>query len=501
MLVSPEISGFYKSYMLKQSLHQKLLQKLSPQQIQLMKLIQLPTQAFEERIKQEIEENPALDSGKEEVDNFDDTIAGNDEYDDGGSEKIEAEDINIDEYLSDDEFPSYKTQTNNYSADDDEKSIPYAAGTTFHQSLLNQLNTFRINDDEKIIAEFLVGSIDESGYIRRELIDLVDDLAFTQNVFTEEVKVEKILKEVIHKLDPIGVGARDLRECLVIQLKSKSSKESRALAIDILENAFDHFVKKHYKKLLEKFNISEEKLKEANAEIAKLNPKPGSSYAGNNKIAEQIVPDFSIKIMDGKLELTLNSRNAPELHISKEYNNMLKGYSESKDKSKSQKDAVMFIKQKLDAAKWFIDAIRQRQQTLLVTMNAIMHHQYDYFLSGDERKLKPMILKDIADEINMDVSTVSRVANSKYVSTPYGTKLIKEFFSESMKNNQGEDVSTRQIKKILETVISEENKKKPLTDEKLSKLLKEKGFPIARRTVAKYREQLDIPVARLRKEI
>jgi len=486
--------------MLKQSLHHKLLQKLSPQQIQLMKLIQLPTQAFEERIKQEVEENPALDTGKEQEENFEDTLA-NQEYEDDGNEKIEAEDINIDEYLSDDEFPSYKTQANNYSADDDEKSIPYAAGTTFHQSLLNQLNTFRIDEEEKLIAEFLVGSIDESGYIRRELIDLVDDLAFTQNVFTEEAKVEKILKNVIHKLDPIGVGARDLKECLIIQLKSKSSKESRALAINILENAFDHFVKKHYKKLLDKFNISEEKLKEANKEIGKLNPKPGSSYAGNNKIAEQIVPDFSIKIIDGKLDLTLNSRNAPELHISKEYNNMLKGYSESKDKTKSQKDAVMFIKQKLDAAKWFIDAIRQRQQTLLVTMNAIMHHQYDYFLSGDERKLKPMILKDIADEINMDVSTVSRVANSKYVSTPYGTKLIKEFFSESMKNNQGEDVSTRQIKKILETVVAEENKKKPLTDEKLAKLLKEKGYPIARRTVAKYREQLDIPVARLRKEI
>ena len=486
--------------MLKQSLHHKLLQKLSPQQIQLMKLIQLPTQAFEEKIKQEIEENPALDSGKEEVENFEDTLADQ-EYEDSGTEKIEAEDINIDEYLSDDEFPSYKTSANNYSADDDDKTIPYAAGTTFHQSLLNQLNTFRIDEEGKLIAEFLVGSIDESGYIRRELIDLVDDLAFTQNVFTEEAKVEKILKEVIHKLDPIGVGARDLKECLVIQLKAKSSKESRALAINILENAFDHFVKKHYKKLLDKFNISEEKLKEANAEIGKLNPKPGSSYAGNNKIAEQIVPDFSIKILDGKLELTLNSRNAPELHVSKEYNNMLKGYSESKDKSKSQKDAVMFIKQKLDAAKWFIDAIRQRQQTLLITMNAIMHHQYDYFLSGDERKLKPMILKDIADEIKMDVSTVSRVANSKYVSTPYGTKLIKEFFSESMKNNQGEDVSTKEIKKILETVIAEENKKKPLTDEKLANLLKEKGYPIARRTVAKYREQLDIPVARLRKEI
>jgi RNA polymerase sigma-54 factor len=485
--------------MLKQSLQYKLLQKLSPQQIQLMKLIQLPTQAFEECLKQEIEENPALDTGKEESDSFEDDMSN--EYDDTGTEKIDAEDINIDEYLSDDEIPSYKTQTNNYSSDDDEKNVPYAAGTSFHQSLKNQLNTFSLNDEEKSIAEFLVGSIDDSGYIRREILDLVDDLAFTANIFTTEEKVLSVLKKVVHNLDPIGVGARDLKECLIIQLKSKEKNKTRALAINILENAFDHFVKKHYKKLLEKFSISEDELKEVNTEISKLNPKPGSSYSGNNKIAEQIVPDFSIKIIDGELDLTLNSRNAPELHVSREYNNMLKGYQESNVKTKSQKDAVFFIKQKLDAAKWFIDAIKQRQQTLLVTMNTIMHYQYEYFLTGDERKLRPMILKDIADKINMDVSTVSRVANSKYVSTPYGTKLIKEFFSESMKNDQGEDVSTREIKKILETVIQEEDKKKPLTDEKLSKILKEKGYPIARRTVAKYREQLELPVARLRKEI
>ncbi|WP_299062860.1 RNA polymerase factor sigma-54 [uncultured Polaribacter sp.] len=486
--------------MLKQSLNYKLLQKLSPQQIQLMKLIQLPTQAFEERLKQEIEENPALDTGKDESDAIDDDLS-NEFDDDAGTEKIEAEDINIDEYLSDDEIPNYKTQANNYSADDEEKNVPYAAGTSFHQSLKNQLNTYNFDDEELLIAEFLVGSIDDSGYIRREIIDLVDDLAFTANVFTTEEKVISILKRVIHTLDPIGVGARDLRECLIIQLKRKESNKIRALAIAILEDAFDHFVKKHYKKLQEKFSISEDELKEVNTEISKLNPKPGSSYAGNNKIAEQIVPDFSIKLIDGELDLVLNSRNAPELHISREYNNMLKGYQESNTKSKSQKDAVFFIKQKLDAAKWFIDAIKQRQQTLLVTMNTIMQYQQEYFLTGDERKLKPMILKDIADKINMDISTVSRVANSKYVSTPYGTKLIKEFFSESMKNDQGEDVSTKEIKKILETVIAEENKKKPLTDEKLAAILKEKGYPIARRTVAKYREQLDLPVARLRKEI
>jgi len=485
--------------MLKQSLHYKLLQKLSPQQIQLMKLIQLPTQAFEERIKQEIEENPALEIGKETPESFDETLEN--EYDDAGTESIDTGDLNIDEYLSDDDIPSYKTQVNNYSADDEEKNVPYAAGISFHQSLKSQLDTFRFNEEERLIAEFLVGSIDDSGYIRREILDLVDDLAFTANVFATEEKVIRILKTVIHTLDPIGVGARDLKECLIIQLKGKEKTKIRELSIEVLETAFDHFVKKHYRQLQEKFSISEEELKAVTVEISKLNPKPGSSYSGNNKIAEQIVPDFSIKILDGELDLSLNSRNAPELHISRAYNNMLKGYQEATSKSKSQKDAVFFIKQKLDAAKWFIDAIKQRQQTLLVTMNTIMHYQLDYFLSGDERKLKPMILKDIADQIQMDISTVSRVANSKYVSTPYGTKLIKEFFSESMKNDQGEEVSTKEIKKILETVISEEDKRKPLTDEKLAILLKEKGYPIARRTVAKYREQLELPVARLRKEL
>jgi len=485
--------------MLKQGLQFRLLQKLSPQQIQLMKLIQLPTQAFEERLKQEIEENPALDTGKEESEDIDDDLSN--EFEEDTTEKTETDDINVADYLSDDEIPNYKTQANNYSADDEEKNVPYAAGTSFHQSLKSQLNTFSLNEEEHAIAEFLLGSIDDSGYIRREIIDLVDDLAFTENVFTTEEKVVFVLKKVVHNLDPLGVGARNLKECLIIQLQAKEKTKYRSLSIEILEDAFDHFVKKHYKKLQEKFHISEEELKEVNKEISKLNPKPGSSYAGNNKIAEQIVPDFSINLSDGELDLVLNSRNAPELHISREYNNMLKGYQEATVKSRSQKDAVFFIKQKLDAAKWFIDAIRQRQQTLLITMNTIMQYQYDYFLTGDERKLKPMILKDIADKINMDVSTVSRVANSKYVSTPYGTKLIKEFFSESMKNDQGEDVSTKEIKKILETVIAEEDKKKPLTDEKLAAILKDKGYPIARRTVAKYREQLDLSVARLRKEI
>ncbi len=484
--------------MLKQSLHYKLLQKLSPQQIQLMKLIQLPTQAFEQKLKQELEENPALDNGKENIDDFEDNQ--NDEYDDSGNENISTDDINIDEYLSDDEIPNYKTQANNYSSDDEDKHIPYASGTSFTQHLKTQINTYRLTEDEETITDFLIGSIDDSGYLRRDLLDVLDDLAFTQNIFTTIEELERLL-HLVQQLDPAGVGARSLKECLILQLKRKAEKPSVLLAINILENSFDHFAKKHYKKLLQKFHISETQLKEAITQIEKLNPKPGGSYLGNNRIAEQIVPDFTIKIVEGELELSLNSRNAPELHVSREYSDLLHGYKDSKEKSKSQKEAVQFIKQKLDSAKWFIDAIKQRQQTLLLNMNAIMHHQREYFLTGDERKLKPMILKDIADVIDMDVSTVSRVANSKYVNTPYGTKLIKEFFSESMKNDQGEDVSTREIKNILETVISNENKKKPLTDDKLSVLLKEKGYPIARRTVAKYREQLDIPVARLRKKI
>jgi RNA polymerase sigma-54 factor len=460
--------------MLKQYLQFKLSQKLSPQQIQLMKLIQLPTQAFEQRIKQELEENPALDTGKDDTDNdkMDEFDNSEDDYND--NEEINTEDINIDEYLSDDDVPDYRTQVSNYSSDDEEKVMPYAAGTSFTQHLNSQLNTFRLNDEEREIAEFLVGSVDESGYLRRSLSDIMDDLAFTQNIFTTEDKIESVL-HIVHQLDPAGVGARNLQECLSIQLHRKEKYPDVELACNIIDKAFDQFTKKHYKKLLQKFDITEIQLKDAIEEIERLNPKPGGSYAGNSRIAEHVVPDFAITIVDGELDLTLNGRNAPELHVSREYSNMMKGYKDAKDKSKSQKDAVMFIKQKLDSAKWFIEAIRQRQQTLFVTMSSIMHYQKNYFLSGDERTLRPMILKDIADEIEMDVSTVSRVANSKYVDTPYGTKLIKEFFSESMTNDQGEEVSTREIKKILETVIEDEDKKKPLTDEKLAKILKEKG--------------------------
>jgi len=484
--------------MLKQFLNFRLSQKLSPQQIQLMKLIQLPTLAFEQRIKKEIEENLALESGKDDkTSELDEPFSDND-YED--SDQITAEDINIDDYLSDDEIPDYKLRSNNYNSDNDDKTIPYASGISFTQYLTSQLNTFRLNDESYLIAKFLIGSIDESGYIRRPLIDLTDDLAFTQNIYTNIEKIKNIL-HIVQRLDPAGVGARNLKECLLIQLKRKDLTPSINVAIQILDNAFDQFTKKHYKKLLKKFNISEEILKESIHEIERLNPKPGNSFSNNVRSIEHIIPDFTIEILEGELKLTLNSRNAPQLHVSKSYNEMLEGYKASKDKSKAQKEAIQFIKQKLDSAKWFIEAVQQRQETLFVSMSAIMNYQKAYFLSGDEEQLRPMILKDIADEIGMDISTISRVANSKYVNTPYGTKLIKDFFSESMTNADGEEVSTIEIKSILRTVIEEEYKKSPHTDEKLASILKEKGYPIARRTIAKYREQLDIPVARLRKEI
>ena len=450
--------------MLKQFLNLKLSQKLSPQQIQLMKLIQLPTQAFEQRLKEEMDENPALESGKEEEEVYEkDEFDNNDEYEDyEGSENIETEEINIDEYLSNDETPDYKLQANNYSDDDNDREIPFAASTSFHQDLINQLNTFILTDEQRDIAEFLVGSIDDDGYLRRSITDIIDDMAFTQGLYTDEKSVEKIL-HIIHELEPSGVGARDLHECLLLQLRDKTPSEYVELATKIIKNNFDAFIKKHYDKLISIYEISKEQLKKAVEEIEKLNPKPGGAFDNNSRTVEQIVPDFAIRINDGELELTLNGRNAPSLHVSRDYKEMLQTYKVSKDKSNSQKDAVQFIKQKLDSAKWFIDAIKQRQETLYVTMNAIMHFQQNFFLDGEETKLKPMILKDIADMVGLDISTVSRVANSKYVETPYGTKLIKEFFSESMKNDQGEDVSTLEIKKILKTVIEEEDKNKPQT--------------------------------------
>lgn len=488
--------------MLKQDLRLKQLLKLSPQQIQLMKLVQLPTLAFEEAVKQEIEENPALENdAQDDFYDSDDPYDTNDYDESSENEIIEAPYINIDDYLSDDEIPSYRTHSNNYSDDDDEKEIPYAQYESFHEHLENQLHTFRLTKEEQEIADFIIGNLDDDGYLRRQLSSIVDDLAFTQSIYTDIKTVENLLINYIQKLDPIGVGARDLQECLLLQLKSRNQTKSVILAYRIIDEMFDAFSKKHYNKIQQKFSISEDELRNAITEVEKLNPKPGKAFTNNSKNTDQIIPDFTIKIVNGKLEFSLNGRNAPELKVSREYSEMFDTYKNTENKSKEQKDAVMFVKQKLDSAKWFIDAVKQRQQTLFVTMKAIMDYQKDYFLTGDEELIKPMILKDISEITGLDISTISRVANSKYVNTPYGTLLIKDLFSESLTNSEGDEVSTREIKTILQNVIEKEDPKKPLTDDNLMKILNDKGYNIARRTIAKYRDQLNIPVARLRKKI
>ena len=482
--------------MLNQKLQLKLSQKLSPQQIQLMKLIQLSTLEFEQRLSREIEENPALDTVNEsqEIDN--DNFELNED-----SEKQEKSDdeIDISEYLSDDDTPDYNLKSNNYS-EENERAIPYAAGTSFNQFLKNQLHSFSFNKEDLEIAEFILGSLDQFGYLRRDLIDISDDLAFTLGINADENKIQKILDK-IYLLDPAGIGAKNLQECLYLQLKRKKTTKNISNAVKIIKDLFDEFSKRHFDKIKAKLNISDEDLRESISEIEKLNPKPGGAYNENTKMNSSIVPDFTVEVIDRNVKLKLNSRNAPDLYVSEEYKNMLSGYSESKEKTKSQKDAVMFIKQKLDSAKWFIEAIKQRNQTLIMTMSAIVDFQKEYFITGDEKKLKPMILKDIAEEITMDISTISRVANSKYVDTPYGTKLIKSFFSEGIKNSKGEDISTIEVKKTLESIIESEDKKKPLTDDQLTKLLNKEGYPIARRTVAKYREMIGAPVARLRRKL
>lgn len=482
--------------MLKQTLSHKLLQKLSPQQIQLMKLLQVPTMELEQRIKEEIEENPALEEGKEEAED-----EYSDDYDD--TEITESqEDFDINDYL-DDDLPQYKTSVSNQGKDDDEKSVPISGGLSFHDILISQLGLRKLTEKEKIIAENIIGNIDEDGYLRREVEAIVDDLAFTQNVICTEEELEDVLF-LVQDFEPAGVGARDLRECLLLQLERKHHGNIAVYtAKKILEKCFEEFTKKHYDKIKAKFEIGDEDLKDAIDEITGLNPKPGNSLkeSTNSKNIQQIIPDFILNEEDGELSLSLNSRNAPQLKVSKTYENMLRNYSEGAESTKSDKEAVQFVRQKLDAAKWFIDAIFQRQQTLLFTMKAILEYQKAYFLSGDETDLRPMILKDIAEIVEMDISTISRVANSKYIQTPYGIMSLKFFFSESLSTSSGEEVSTREVKKILSDAIEAENKKKPLTDQKLTDLLKEKGYNIARRTVAKYREQLNIPVARLRKEL
>lgn len=485
---------------LKQTLSFKLQQKLSPQQIQLMKLLQLPTVALEQRIKEEMESNPALDEGKEEEDDeFNNDLS--DEYDDDDRSEAEKE-FNFDDYIDDSDTPSYKLTANNHSKDDEEKHIPLSVGATFQEMLESQIVLFNLDDDDHKIALHIIGSLDDAGYLRREISAIVDDLAFTQNIITDEKHIEKIVQLIQH-LDPSGVGARTLQECLLIQLKRKKNHSLITKnAQEIIEHFFEEFSKKHYAKIIERLQISEEDLRLVIDEILKLNPKPGNSSTDNSKTVQHIVPDFLLTVEDGKIDITLNGRNAPDLKVSRSYIEMIEGYKAQKDKpSKSQKDALMFVKQKLDSAKWFIDAIKQRQHTLILTVNAIVERQKNYFLDGDETQIIPMILKDIAEEIEMDISTVSRVVNSKYIQTPFGTFLLKTFFSESLSTDSGEEVSSREVKKILQNAIEDENKKKPLTDEKLSKLLNDKGYNIARRTIAKYREQLNIPVARLRKEI
>lgn len=482
--------------MLKQTLSQKLLQKLSPQQIQLMKLLQVPTMELEQRIKEEIEENPALEEGKEE-------LAEDDYDDDYGDEVSEAnEEFDINDYL-DDDMPTYKTSVSNSGKDQDEKAVPISGGKSFHEILESQLRLRKLTPTEKVIAENIIGNIDDDGYLRRELEAIVDDLAFSANVNTTEEDVEDVLF-VIQDFEPAGVGARDLRECLLLQLERRHHGDIAIYtAKKIIEKSFEEFTKKHYEKIKSKFEIGDEDLKEAIEEIVRLNPKPGNSLkeSTNSKNIQQIIPDFILTEDEGELSLSLNGRNAPQLKVSKTYEKMLRNYSEGAKSSKSDKEALQFVRQKLDSAKWFIDAIQQRQQTLLYTMKAILDYQKEYFLSGDDTDLRPMILKDIADIVEMDISTISRVANSKYIQTPYGIMSLKYFFSESLSTSSGEEVSTREVKKILQDAVDAEEKRKPLTDQKLTDLLKEKGYNIARRTVAKYREQLDIPVARLRKEL
>jgi RNA polymerase sigma-54 factor len=501
--------------MLNQKLQQKLLQKLSPQQILLMKLLQVPTLALEQRIKQELEENPALEEvdnediyQQDEVSDFDannlntDETSETEEETDSEEPTIDqADEFDMEDYMSEDDLDSYRYQTNNTSPDDEQHELPLASSTSFHENLLQQLSLKNISKRTYQIASHLIGNLDDSGYLNRDLESLVDDLAFLQNIQTNVNELEEVL-QIIQELDPPGIGARSLKECLLLQLHRKTQSESVINAINIIEKYFDEFSKKHYDKILKKAHLTEIQLKEAIEEILKLNPKPGDIYSDIFNTEQYVVPDFIINNNDGELELVLNSKNMPELRINRSYYEMLESFSDAKSKkTQHDREALMFVKQKIDSARWFIEALKQRQNTLYITMKAIMDHQKEYFLTGDETKLKPMILKDIAEKVGLDISTVSRVASSKYVQTPFGTFLLKSFFSESMQNAEGEEVSTREIKKILKDLIESEDPQKPLTDEELMESLKEKGYIIARRTVAKYREQLGIPVARLRKKL
>ncbi len=493
---------------LSQSLQQKLLQKLSPQQIQLMKLLQVPTANLEERIKEELEENPALEVAEDDKDDGltddskDEFESTEEEFESEGSEE-EYDNLDISEYVNeyDDDVADYKLKDDNYPEADENRTMPHKVETSFHELLLDQLGMMILDERTQRIAEQVLGSIDDDGYLRRETSSIVDDLAFRQNIDTNEKEIEEMIKK-IQQFDPPGVAARDLQECLLLQLnRRKGDGKSVELAIEVLSNYFDEFTKKHYDKIQRGLSLNDDELKDIINQIIKLNPKPGGNIGEAGKGENYVVPDFFITNNAGKLELSLNTRNAPDLRISEGYKDMLREYDRGTKKDKRQKEAVLFIKQKIDAAKWFIDAIKQRQQTLYNTMHTIMDYQQEFFLTGDETTLRPMILKDIAERTNLDISTVSRVANSKFVQTEFGTYRLKFFFSESLSTESGEEVSTREVKKILSDMIEGESKKKPLSDERLTELLQEKGYNIARRTVAKYREQLNIAVARLRKEL
>ncbi|MDD5509183.1 MAG: RNA polymerase factor sigma-54 [Bacteroidales bacterium] len=495
--------------MLNQRLQQKLLQKLSPQQILLMKLLQIPSMALEQRIKQEVEENPALElldgSEGDQDDNYSDE--DDDAVPDTSDESVEEEapernsddEFDLNDYLDEDEIPDYRLSAGNISPDEERREIPFSAGTSFQEHLISQLGLRKLDAKQYQIGLTIIGNLDDAGYLQRDISAMVDDLAFAQNIQADKKEILDVLT-VIQDFDPAGVGARNLQECLILQLKrAEEPGPVVELAITLMERYFNEFIRKHYDKIIRKAHITEAELKSAMDEILKLNPKPGDTVGDASRTNQYVIPDFIIQNVDSDLELTLSSRNTPELRLSRTYIDMLETYSETK--SKSNREAVMFVKQKIDSAKWFIDAIRQRQNTLYVTMRAIMEYQKDYFLTGDETMLRPMILKDIAEVVSLDISTISRVANSKYVQTPFGTFLLKSFFSESMQKDSGEEVSTREIKKILSDCITGEDKTRPVTDEELTDILKEKGYSIARRTVAKYREQLNIPVARLRKEL
>ncbi len=493
---------------LSQGLYQKQLQKLSPQQIQLMKLLQVPTAMLEERIKEELEENPALETGEEdEVEEFENDTTDEFESKDAESEldgsKDEYENIDISDYVQDgdDDIADYKMRDENYPEADDNKTIPHKVETGFNEVMLEQLSQLNLNEHEQKVAEQIIGNLDDDGYLRRDISAIVDDLAFRQNIQTSEEEIGNLVLQ-IQQFDPPGVCARSLQECLLIQLERKEAAGDHVeMAIKVMEKYFDEFTKKHYEKIQRGLNITDDQLREIINQIIRLNPKPGGNVGDSGKNEAYIIPDFFINNNSGVLELSLNSRNAPDLRISEGYRDMLKDYDRGSKKDKRQKEAVLFIKQKIDSAKWFIDAIKQRQHTLLSSMDAIMNYQYNFFLTGDDTELRPMILKDIAEKTNLDISTISRVANSKFVQTEFGTYRLKFFFSESLQTDSGEEVSTREVKKILSDLIGDESKKAPLSDERLTELLQEKGYNIARRTVAKYREQLNIPVARLRKEL